>query len=123
MLSLSSNSLRGKHIIFQSVEDGFKIHNQFIRDNEERALLQNKELLNITKFLRLGLIENSLRIPTLPDHNISGSYNKNDLELLKRHLQELNKSIIKYNSSNEHKPTELGRLVIETMMMNDQSIK
>ncbi len=101
----------------------FKLHNEFITDHEKRTLLQNKERLNVTKLLRLGLIENGKRIPTLPDHGISGSYNRNDLEYMKKQIQELNRSIIEYNNSNEHRPTELGRLVIETMMISDQSLK
>jgi hypothetical protein len=101
----------------------FELHNEFIRDDEKRALLQNKERLNTTKLLNLGLIENSFRIPILPDHGISASYSRNDLEYLKKQLRELNRSIIDYNESTEHRPTELGRLVIETMMIKDDSLK
>lgn len=101
----------------------FRLQNEFVRDTDERAMLESKRLLNHKKLATLGLIENDLRIPELPDYNISGTLRRDHLELLKRQIHELNKRIIEYNNSDKYRPTDLGKMVIDTMLIAEKSLQ
>ncbi len=107
----------------QRFKEVFRLQNEFIRDTNERSLLESRRHLNHTKLAKLGLIENDLSIPKLPDFNISSKIRKDDIEFLKRQIHELNEKIIEYNASDKYKPTSLGKLVIQTMLIKEESLE
>ena len=48
---------------------------------------------------------------------------KSNIKNLQKQLYELNENIIKYNDTEKYRPTDLGRTVIKTMMLNESSFK
>jgi hypothetical protein len=117
------DSIVKKDAFTQRFHEVFKVRNEFVADTTERAQLENRRKLNHIRLSSLGLIENAFEISRLPEFNIPYKYDKDTFDYLQKQLHKLNENIGRFFDSDDYKPTDLGQLVIKTMLVTEDSLE
>jgi len=98
----------------------FKVSNFYLTDKEKHEILLNKKRLNISKLAKSGLIIKEVNISTSLAYG-SNSSSSRELEIINNELEKIREAFNELNSTDNYIPTELGNLLIKTMMISENS--